>query len=63
MKKENIKFVLKDNRGKKWEVIKGNIEIDDYAFFHDTSDVIYIDEDDDLYFRNETCSRVIEYIN
>lgn len=54
--KDNI---LIDNRGDKWKIIEGEIQIGDYALYHDTGDVIYIEEDDDLYFRNETCSKLI----
>ena len=50
--------ILIDNFGNLWKVIEGDITYGDWAFNHDTGDVLGIDEDDDLYLRNETCSRV-----
>jgi len=60
MKKDEI---LIDNFGDKWKVIEGDITYGDWAFNHDTSDVLGIDEDADLYLRNETCSRVVPLNN
>jgi|TARA_X000000950_G_scaffold269906_1_gene349074 DnaJ-class molecular chaperone len=58
MKTEEI---LEDNFGDQWVTLEGEIKVGDYAYNHDTGDVIYIEEDDDLYFRNETCQRVEEH--
>jgi hypothetical protein len=57
-----MKNNLKDNFGNIWTVQKGDIKEDDYAFNHDTGNVIAVEPDDngevDLYFYNETHTKV-----
>lgn len=50
--------VVMDNMGQKWKIIGGDISYGDWAYNWDTGDVIGIDENDDLYLRNDTCTKV-----
>ena len=53
--------VLMDNFGWKWKTIEGEITYGDWAYNWDSGDVIGVDEDDDLYLRNETCTKVVPF--
>ena len=56
---------LIDNFGDFWIVQEGEIKLYDYAFNHDTGDVVVVEYDDneelDLYYYNETHTKVKLY--
>ena len=56
---------LIDNFGDFWIVQEGEIKLYDYAFNHDTGDVVVVEHDDneelDLYYYNETHTKVKLY--
>lgn len=54
--------IIKDEWGNLYKVIGGEIKHGDMALNEDTGDVIYIDDDCDLWFRNETCT-LLKQIN
>jgi hypothetical protein len=53
--------VLMDNFGLEWKVIEGDITFGDWAYNWDNGDVVGVDDDDDLYLRNETCTKVVPF--
>jgi len=53
--------VLMDNFGLEWKTSKGEITFGDWAYNWDSGDVVGVDEDDDLYLRNETCTKVVTF--
>ena len=53
--------VLMDNFGLEWKTIEGEITYGDWAYNWDSGDVLGVDEDDDLYLRNETCTKVVPF--
>ena len=53
--------VLMDNFGWEWKTIEGEITYGDWAYNWDSGDEIGVDEDDDLYLRNETCTKVVPF--
>ena len=53
--------VLMDNFGLEWKTIEGDIAYGDWAYNWDSGDVVGVDEDDDLYLRNETCTKVVPF--
>ena len=54
--------IYEDGFGNEYIIAEGEIKIGDMALNGDTGDVIYIDEGEDLFFRNETCQKLIEYV-
>ena len=56
---------LIDNFGDFWIVQEGEIKLYDYAFNHDTGDVVVVEYDDneelDLYYYNQTHTKVKLY--
>tara|TARA_R100001443_G_scaffold117319_1_gene141276 strand:+ start:123 stop:428 length:306 start_codon:yes stop_codon:yes gene_type:complete len=54
--------IYEDGFGNEYIISEGEIKVGDMALNGDTGDVIYIDEEDDLFFRNETCQKLIEYV-
>lgn len=54
--------IYEDAFGNEYVLAEGEIKVGDMALNGDTGDVIYIDEEDDLFFRNETCQKLIEYV-
>ena len=54
------KEILTDNFGDRWEVIQGKIKVGDMAYSHDTGDVYYVDDEEDLYLFNNIASKVQE---
>ncbi len=68
--KKQYKMKLKmrqliDNFGDFWIVEEGEIKLYDYAFNHDTGDVVVVEYDDndeiDLYYYNQTHTKVKLY--
>ena len=54
--------IYEDSFGNEYIISEGEIKVGDMALNGDTGDVIYIDEEDDLFFRNETCKKLTEKI-
>ena len=50
-----------DNFGVEWKTSEGEITYGDWAYNWDSGDVVGVDEDDDLYLRNETCTKVVPF--
>lgn len=48
--------IIKDQWGNSYKVMGGEIKHGDMALNGDTKDIIYIEDDCDLWFRNETCT-------
>ena len=54
--------IIKDEWGNLYKTMSGYINHGDMVLNEDTGDVIYIDDDCDLWFRNETCT-LLKQIN
>ena len=54
--------IYEDSFGNEYIISEGEIKVGDMALNGDTGDVIYIDEEDDLFFRNETCQKLTKKI-
>jgi len=52
--------LLIDNFGKVWVELEGEICLGDMAYSHDTGDVYYVDDEEDLYLFNNIASKVEE---
>lgn len=55
-----INDVLIDNFGDAWVVLDGEISVGDSAYSHDTGDVYYVHDEDDLDHFNNIASKVEE---
>ena len=58
-----INNVLIDNFGDEWVEMEGEISVGDSAYSHDTGDVYYVHDEEDLDLFNNIASKVEELKN